>query len=94
MSRKVAKKISVVDSIKRIKAKLIDEGAHPDTLMLSLRSYNLLHSAMQDTLGKEILVLETFDDLKILVHPKCSDDQIYIIDSNCFGEKTAGWLDE
>ncbi len=84
MSRKVAKKISVVESIKRIKAKLIEAGAHPNTLMLSLRSYNLLHSAMQDALGKEILVLETFDDLKILVHPHCSNDRLYIIEGKNF----------
>ena len=76
----MAEKISVVDSIKRIKAKLIVQGAHPDTLLISLGSYNKLHKAMQELSGKEILILEIFDDLKVVVHPKCSDNELYIIE--------------
>lgn len=74
----------ILDRLKSIKSDLINKNADPDKLaiVMSDLSYHKLHKALQELCGQEILILNKFQDMEIIVHPLCDDDQIYIIDKN------------
>ena len=74
----------ILDRLKAVKNDLIVKGADPGNLamVMSDLSYNKLHKTLQNLSGKEILILEKFENMEIIVHPSCDDDQIHIIDKN------------
>lgn len=77
---------SVLQRVVALKRELITKGADPDklALVMSDESYHKLHAACQQRTNKEILILEQFEDMEIIVHPLCSDDVMHIIDMRYF----------